>query len=420
MASNVAQGSTRLILIGCAVLLSIGMGLRQSIGLFLTPVTRDLALTAADFTLTIAIQNIVWGLSQAPAGAIADRFGVRVTLVAGTVIYIAGFAAMAAADGEMALIVSSVLIGIALSCTASSLALAACARAVPEQSRSKMLGVVAAVGSLGTLVVPLATQVVLKYYAWQIGALFFAALAAAMLPAAFWAGASDKLPVMVAEAKTTMRDTLAQALRHRGFLVMSGAYFVCGLNLVFLTTHLPAYLEICGQDPMLSAEALAVIGAVNCVGALLAGWLGGRYPKHVVLGWLYILRSVAFAGYFVGPPTATNTLVFAAVMGLLWFPGVWPLLSGLVAEMFGTRYMATLLGISFVVHQVGASLGAWGGGIILDATGSYDDAWKIGVLVGFAAGIVQIFAGGPVRPPLGENRTSVGVNVGIPQVSDAI
>jgi MFS family permease len=420
MASNVAQGSTRLILIGCAVLLSIGMGLRQSIGLFLTPVTRDLALTAADFTLTIAIQNIVWGLSQAPAGAIADRFGVRVTLVAGTVIYIAGFAAMAAADGEMALIVSSVLIGIALSCTASSLALAACARAVPEQSRSKMLGVVAAVGSLGTLIVPLATQVVLKYYAWQIGALFFAALAAAMLPAAFWAGASDKLPVMVAEAKTTMRDTLAQALRHRGFLVMSGAYFVCGLNLVFLTTHLPAYLEICGQDPMLSAEALAVIGAVNCVGALLAGWLGGRYPKHVVLGWLYILRSVAFAGYFVGPPTATNTLVFAAAMGLLWFPGVWPLLSGLVAEMFGTRYMATLLGISFVVHQVGASLGAWGGGIILGATGSYDDAWKIGVLVGFAAGIVQIFAGGPVRPPRGESRTSVGVNVGIPQVSDAI
>jgi MFS family permease len=398
MASNVAQGSTRLILIGAAVLLSIGMGLRQSIGLFLTPVTRDLALTAADFTLTIAIQNIVWGLSQAPAGAIADRFGLRVTLVAGTVIYIAGLAAMAAAGGEMALIVSSVLIGIALACTASSLALAACARAVPEQSRSNMLGVVAAVGSLGTLIVPLATQGVLKYYPWQVGALFFAVLAIAMLPAAFWAGASDKLPSMMAEAKMTMRDTLAQALRHRGFLVMSGAYFVCGLNLVFLTTHLPAYLEICGQDPMLSAEALAVIGAVNCVGALLAGWLGGRYSKHVVLGWLYILRSVAFAGYFVGPPTATNTLLFAAAMGLLWFPGVWPLLSGLVAEMFGTRYMATLLGISFVVHQVGASLGAWGGGIILDVTGSYDDAWKIGVLVGFAAGIVQIVAGGPVHP----------------------
>ena len=398
MAPNVARGSTRLILIGAPVLLSIGMGLRQSIGLFLTPVTRDLALTAADFTLTIAIQNIVWGLAQAPAGAIADRFGLRLTLVAGIVIYIAGLAAMAAAGGEMALIVSSVLIGIALACTASSLALAACARAVPERSRSKMLGVVAAVGSFGTLIVPLVTQGVLKYYPWQIGALFFAVLAAAMLPAAFWAGASDKLPVVTAAAKTTMRDTLAQALRHRGFLVISGAYFVCGPNLVFLTTHLPAYLEICGQDPMLSAEALAVIGAVNCVGALLAGWLGGRYPKHVVLGWLYILRSVAFAAYFVALPTASNTLIFAAAMGLLWFPGVWPLLSGMVAEMFGTRYMATLLGISFVVHQVGASLGAWGGGIILDVTGSYDDAWKIGVLVGFAAGIVQIVAGGPVHP----------------------
>src|SRR5438874_942237 len=322
MASNVAQGSTRLILIGAAVLLSIGMGLRQSIGLFLTPVTRDLALTAADFTLTIAIQTIVWGLAQAPAGVIGDRFGLRLTLVAGTVIYIAGLAVMAAAGGEMALIVSSVLIGIALACTASSLALAACARAVPEQSRSNMLGVVAAVGLLGTLIVPLATQGILKYYPWQVGVLFFAVLAAAMLPAAFWAGASDKLPMMMTEAKMTMRDTLAQALRHRGFLVMSGAYFVCGLNLVFLTTHLPAYLEICGQDPMLSAEALAVIGAVNCVGALLAGWLGGRYPKHVVLGWRYTLPSVAPAGCFAAPPTATNTLPLAAAVAPVASPGV--------------------------------------------------------------------------------------------------
>src|SRR5947208_13788347 len=174
MASNVAEASTRLILIGAAVLMSIGMGLRKSSGLYLTPVTRDLALTAADFTLTIAIQNIVWGLAQAPAGAIADRFGLRLTLVAGTMIYIAGLAAMAAAGGEMALIVSSVLIGIALACTASSLALAACARAVPERSRSNTLGVVAAVGSLGTLILPLATQGILNFYPWQVGALLSA------------------------------------------------------------------------------------------------------------------------------------------------------------------------------------------------------------------------------------------------------
>src|SRR5438552_5809770 len=296
----------------------------------------------------------------------------------------------------MALIVSSVLIGIALACTASSLAVPACARAVPERSRSKMLGVVAAIGSLGTLIVPLATQGVLKYYPWQVGALFFAVLAAAMLPAAFWAGASDKLPVMTAAAKTTMRDTLAQAARHRPFLVMSGAYFVCGLNLVFLTTHLPTYLAICGQDPMLSAEGLAVIGGMNCVGSLLAGWLGGRYPKHILLGLLYILRALVFTAYFVMPPTPASTLVFAAAMGMLWL-SVAPLVSGLVAEMFGTRYMATLLGIAFVMHQVGSSLGAWGGGLIFDATGSYDRAWQIGVLIGFAAGIVQILAGGPTR-----------------------
>src|SRR5882672_12697033 len=168
MNSPRSSADTRLILIGAAVLLSLGMGIRQSFGLFLTPVTRDLVLTATDFTLAVAVQNIVWGLSQAPVGAIADRFGLRVTLVAGAAIYIAGLVAMAAAGGEMALILSSVLIGIALACTASSLALAACARAVPEQSRSNMLGVVAAVGSLGTLIVPLATQGLLKYYPWQI------------------------------------------------------------------------------------------------------------------------------------------------------------------------------------------------------------------------------------------------------------
>jgi predicted MFS family arabinose efflux permease len=163
---------------------------------------------------------------------------------------------------------------------------------------------------------------------------------------------------------------------------------------VFLTTHLPTYLAICGQDPMLSAEAIAVIGGMNCIGSLAAGWLGARYPKHILLGLLYILRAGVFTAYFMMPPTSASTLVFAAAMGMLWL-SVAPLVSGLVAEMFGTRYMATLLGISFVMHQVGSSLGAWGGGLIFTAFGSYDYAWKIGVLIGFTAGVVQIVAGGP-------------------------
>jgi predicted MFS family arabinose efflux permease len=386
---------TRLILIGAALLLSLGMGIRQSLGLFLTPVTRDLAVTAADFTLAIAVQNIVWGLSQAPVGALADRFGLRITMLAGAAIYIVGLGIMALAGGAAALLVSGGFIGVALSCTASSLGLTACARAVSEAQRSKMLGIVAAAGSLGTLLVPLATQALLAHQAWQIAALFFVLLAVAMLPAGFWAGGADRIPGH-GGGRITMRATLGQAARRRPFLVMSGAYFVCGLNLVFLTTHLPTYLAICGQDPMLSAEALAVIGGMNCVGSLAAGWLGARYPKHILLGLLYILRAFVFTAYFVMPPTAASTLVFAAAMGMLWL-SVAPLVSGLVAEMFGTRYMATLLGIAFVMHQVGSSLGAWGGGLIFDATGSYDHAWQIGVLVGFAAGVVQILAGGPTR-----------------------
>jgi MFS family permease len=386
---------TRLILIGAAVLLSLGMGIRQSFGLFLTPVTRDLALTAADFTLAVAVQNIVWGISQAPIGAIADRFGLRVTMMAGAAIYVIGLAVMAAAGGALALIVSGVLIGVALSCVASSLAMTAVARTVSDERRSQTLGMVAAAGSLGTLLIPLATQALLARQAWQIGALFFLVLAAAMLPAAFWAGGADRMPGRGA-AKTTMRAVIGQAARHRPFLVMSGAYFVCGLNLVFLTTHLPTYLAICGQDPMLSAEALAVIGGMNCIGSLAAGWLGARYPKHILLGLLYILRAAVFTAYFVMPPTPASTLVFAAAMGMLWL-SVAPLVSGLVAEMFGTRYMSTLLGIAFVMHQVGSSLGAWGGGLIFDVTGSYDRAWQIGVLIGFTAGIVQILAGGPTR-----------------------
>jgi MFS family permease len=384
---------TRLILIGAALLLSLGMGLRQSFGLFLTPMTRDLAITASSFALAIAVQNVMWGVSQAPIGALADRFGLRVTMLTGAATYIGGLAVMATARGASGLIVSGVLVGIALSCTASSLVMTACARAVSEKSRSKVLGIVSAAGSLGTLMIPITTQSILAHHAWQIGALFFVFLAIGMLPAGFLAGGADRISSRVG-AKMTMRAVLGQAARHRPFLVMSAAYFVCGLNLVFLTTHLPTYLAICGQDPILSAEAIAVIGGMNSIGSLTAGWLGSKYPKHILLGVLYILRAFVFTAYFVLPPTPTSTLLFAAAMGMLWL-GVAPLISGLVAEMFGTRYMATLLGIAFVMHQVGSSLGAWGGGVIFDRFGSYDLAWHIGVLIGFGAGLIQILAGGP-------------------------
>jgi MFS family permease len=387
MSSVLAPSSSqaRLILIGTALLLALGMGIRQSFGLFLTPITQDLAVTAANFTLALAIQNIVWGFSQALVGAIADRFGLRITMTIGAAIHVVGLGIMAAAQGTFDLIVAGALTG-----------MAACVRAVSEARRSVMLGVVSAAGSVGTLIVPIATQAVLAHQPWQVGMLLFVLMAVVMLPAAYWAGGADKMP---AQGTTTasMREVLGRAMRNRPFLVMSGAYFVCGLNLLFLTTHLPAYLAICGQDPMLSASALAVIGGVSAIGSLLTGWLGSRYPQHILLGLLYILRSIMFAAYFVLPPTPTSTLLFAAMMGMLWWPGLQPLIGGLVAQIFGTRYLATLLGLSFVVHQVGSSIGTWGGGLILDLTGSYDAAWQIGALIGFAAGVVQIVAGGPSR-----------------------
>ena len=333
---HLSGGQARLILIGTALLLALGMGIRQSFGLFLTPVTYDLAVTAADFTLALAIQNIVWGLSQALVGAVADRFGLRITMLAGAAIYVVGLGIMAAAQGTLALIISSGLIGVALSCTATSLAMTACVRAVSVERRSITLGVVSAIGSLGTLVVPLITQALLAREPWQIAMLLFMMMAVAMLPAAYWAGAADRIPED-STATTSMREVLAQAMRTRPFLVMSGAYFVCGLNLMFLSTHLPTYLTLCGHDPMLGAGALAVIGGVSAIGSLMTGWLGGIYPKHILLGLLYILRSIMITAYFVLPATPTSTLLFAAAMGMLWWPGLAPLIGGLVAEIFGTR-----------------------------------------------------------------------------------
>jgi Na+/melibiose symporter-like transporter len=304
---------------------------------------------------------------------------------------------MASAKGAFLFVAAGGLIGVALACTATSLTITACVRAVSEKRRSMVLGIVSATGSLGSLIVPFVTQAVLARQPWQVGMQLFVLMAIALVPAAFLAGGADRISAH-STATTSMRQVLGEAMRNRQFLVMSGAYFVCGLNLVFLATHLPAYLAICGQDPMLSAAALSVIGGVSSIGSLLTGWLGGKYPKHILLGLLYILRSAMFALYFMLPPTPTSTLLFAAAIGLLWWPGLAPLIGGLVAEIFGTRYMATLLGLSFVVHQLGASLGAWGGGLIFDLSGSYDRAWQIGTLVGLAAGIVQVVAGGPSKP----------------------
>jgi MFS family permease len=395
-AAPASVSQARLIIIGASLMLMIGIGIRQSFGLFLTPMTQDIGITASDYTLAFAVQNIAWGVSQAMVGALADRFGLRILMLAGVAIFGGGLAVMATAQGALALLVSGGLIGIALSCTTTSLTMSAVIRAVPENRRSRMLGLTSALGSIGMFAVPIATQGLLSIGTWQTGLWFFVLMVALMLPAAFLAGGADKIPVHTTQT-TSMREVLGQAMRNRQFLVLSAAYFVCGLNLVFLTVHLPSYLALCGQDPMLGAAALAVIGGVSAVGSLITGWLGDKYPRHILLGILYILRSLMIAAYFLLPPSTGSTLLFAAAMGLLWWPGLAPLIGGLVAQIFGIRYMATLLGISFVVHQAGSSLGAYGGGLMFDLFGSYDRAWQIGTIIGLTAGLMQIVLGGPPR-----------------------
>lgn len=388
------------ILIGVSVLMSLGMGLRQSLGLFMTPAVKDLGITVADFTLAIAVQNLAWGFLQPFAGAFAERFGFRPVLTAGACFYVAGMAMLGAASGVVMVILGAgVLVGAALACTAAGMGMAVASRPVPTAVRSSVLGLVSAAGSLGALVSAPLGQLVSEGWGWRAGVGAFLGLALLMIPAAWIAGRVDRVPVPASPAGEAgnARDAARMALRHPPFLIMASAYFICGLQLVFLTTHLPSYLNLCGMDPMLGAQALATIGGFNIAGSLFFGWAGGRWSKPALLGGLYICRSLVLAWYFATPPTPGSTLVFAALMGFLWL-GVAPLVAGMTAEMFGLRWQAMIQGLAFLSHQVGSTLGAFGGGLLFDLNGDYVLAVKLGIGMGLFAGTVQVLAAVPRWP----------------------
>ena len=391
------------ILICASLMLTLSLGLRQSLGLFMQPMTRDIAITVSEFTFAIAIQNLAWGLAQPFTGALVVRAGFRSVMVAGGVLYTLGLVCLAMAQGVlMVTLGAGVLIGLALACNASSIANAVASRAVPAAVRSSVLGLVSAAGSLGAMLAAPIGQWLQTDFGWRMGVLGFVAFGLILIPAGWIAGRVDrvKLPPPaagdVAEESDARRMAMA-ALRHPPFIVMTLAFFVCGMQLVFLTTHLPSYLDLCGMDPMLSAQALGMIGGFNILGSLFFGWAGGRWSKTALLGALYISRSLVLAWFFSAPPTPGNTLLFAGLMGFLWM-GVSPLFAGAVAEMFGLRWQAMIQGIAFFSHQIGSFLGAFGGGMVFDAFGSYDLAWRFGVGLGLTAGVVQVvFA--LMRPP---------------------
>lgn len=387
---NLSSAQTLAILGGAAVMLSLSMGMRQSWGLFQPHMIRDVGMSAADFSLAIAIQNILWGLTQPFAGALADRYGTRLVVLGGVLIYASGLALSLVATSPLLFTIGAgVCIGSAMSCTGASIAMSITSRTVSVAKRSLAMGAVSGIGSLGlTLASPLA-QSIIYTAGWQLALVAFLGLTLVMLPAAWLSGGADRVSHEPIGAPQSVGQALGEALRHPGYVVMALAYFVCGLQLVFLTTHLPTYLVICGMGPAVGASALALIGLFNVFGSFLFGWLGGRYSKRALLGGIYILRSLIITAYFMSTPTPLTTLLFAAAMGTLWL-GVVPLVSGLVIQLFGLRYMATIVGVAFFSHQIGSFVGALGGGLVYSAMGSYDLAWKSAVAVGLIAGAFQM------------------------------
>ena len=364
------------ILIGASLMLTLSMGLRQSLGIFMQPLTHDVGITISQFTLAIAVQNLAWGFLQPLAGAWTVRYGFRPVMIVGSLFYIAGLILMAEAHGFLAIMIGAgVLIGTSLACTAAAIAMSVAGRAVPASVRSTVLGMVSAAGSLGALLSAPIGQVLSEDLGWRAGITGFVVLSLAMLPAAWFAGKVDAVPLPKPSSdqlgNVTAGTAVSMAFGNASFVVMTCAYFVCGM------------------DPMLSAQTLGVIGGFNVLGSLFFGWAGQRWNKLALLGGIYITRSIVLAVYFMMPPTPATTLVFGAFMGFLWL-GVGPLVAGAVAELFGLQWQAMIQGLAFMSHQLGSFLGAYGGGLIYDALGSYNMAWRIGVAVGLSAGIIQV------------------------------
>ncbi|OKO80022.1 MFS transporter [Bradyrhizobium sp. AS23.2] len=394
------------ILIGASIMLTLSMGLRQSLGIFLQPLTHDIHISVSDFTLALAVQNLAWGFLQPLAGAMTVRYGFRPIMIAGSLMYIAGLVFMATANGLISVMIGGgVLIGTSLACTAAAIAMSVAARAVPATVRSTVLGIVSGAGSLGALLSAPIGQMLNEGFGWRIGLAGFVVMSVLMIPAAWYAGRIDRIPLPTPSADdigdATAASVAKAAFGNAPFMVMTCAYLVCGMQLVFLTTHLPSYLAICGLDPMLSAQTLGMIGGFNVLGSLFFGWAGQRWNKLALLGGIYILRSLALAWYFMLPATPFSTLLFGAIMGFLWM-GVGPLVAGAVAEMFGLRWQAMIQGLAFMSHQIGSFLGAYGGGVLYDSLGSYTMAWRIGVALGLAGGIIQVAFAliRPSQPPV--------------------
>ncbi len=375
-----------------AAIVTLSMGIRHGFGLWLQPITMERGWTRETFAFALAVQNLVWGLAGPVAGGLADRYGAVKVLVGGAFFYAAGLVLMALATSGLAFNGSAgLLLGIAQSGTTYAIVFGVIGRQVDPTKRSWAMGAVAAAGSFGQFLMMPVENWLIGGWGWQNALFVLGGLALVMAPLAF--GLREPREAAIGHgAHQSVGSALREAFASPSFRLLMAGYFVCGFHLVFIGVHMPSYLKDKGLTPDVATTALALIGLFNVFGSYAAGVVGQRWPKRYALSVIYLLRSVAIALFVMLPLTPWSVYLFASSMGLLWLSTV-PLTTGIVAHIFGVRYLSMLGGFVFLSHQVGSFMGAWLGGKLYDSTGSYDLMWVIAVALGVFAALINL----PVR-----------------------
>jgi MFS family permease len=380
-----------IIICGCLIAM-LSFGPRSAIGFFLTPLSQANHWGRDVFALAIAVQNLLWGVGQPFAGAIADRYGAPKVLGIGALLYALGLYLMASATTPSMLTLSAgVLIGFGLSGCAFTIVVGAFGKLVPENWRSTAFGFGTAAGSFGQFLFSPLAVALMDRFGWQTSLLLFAAVLLLILPLSLALSAPRKGSAASAAAvpQQSVRHALLEAFGHRSYVLLVLGFFTCGFQLAFVTVHLPSYLLDRGLSAEVGGWTLAVIGLFNIIGSVTAGYLGNRMPKRYILSIIYFARALSIVVFIMLPPSAPATLIFGAVTGLLWLSTV-PPTSALVAVMFGTRWLAMLFGFAFLSHQIGGFLGVWLGGLAFDHFGSYNPVWWLSVFFGVMSAIINL------------------------------
>ncbi|AIO41119.1 MFS transporter [Burkholderia sp. AU19243] len=373
------------------LIMGAALGIRHVQGLFLAPVTLDHGWSREAFGLALALQNLIWGLAQPFTGMIADRFGSVRVIVAGMLLYAAGLLVMAlAASAGVFTLGAGLVIGIALSGSAFASIYGALSRLFPPDRRSWALGVAGAIGGLGQFCMVPVAQVLIGHIGWQHAFIALALVAGMLAPLAVMV--RDR-PAQAANRVEGHEQSIGAAVReafaHRGFWLLNAGFFACGFQLAFIATHLPAYLLDHGLPARHASVALALIALTNVAGTYACGHLGGLLRRKYVLSVLYLVRALAMAAFVAAPLSPVSVYVFAAVMGFTWL-GTVPLTNGVISQVFGVRYIATLFGFVFFGHQLGSFFGVWLGAIVYDATHSYLPLWIGSIALGVLAALLHL------------------------------